>query len=1144
MTFSKTPYVPSFLRAAVSGTRPITMTFSEVSDTNILSTSSFAYDATNTGLKSTQQLNVDWSKFEKHTFFSSAEANVNMAFEQIINGFPFDGTRSEVEKFLESLTGFEKWVFDNFPRYHGALHFSGSWIEVKDHAGALYPDISKNKSGESVLNPKDGASLSIEMQLYLPTITNGNTIVCQKLSGSNYGFSLQLSASTSTGSCQAQFTYVSGAHHLSTTATLTKGQYNHVCVVLNREEGTPFASFYNNEELVDTSRGKYNFGELPIDSTTFYIGSGSTVQQSTSFVPTTTLSGSIDELRVFHAVRTLEQQKLYAQKSIYAGNGLKLYYRFNEPSPLLGLTASDSVNSIVLDSSGNALHALVSNFTGSLREGFSDHSENPMVYERSGSYPVLFPAHEDVVALNAELLNSASLYDAANPNLITRLIPEHYLLEGANFDGFENVEGTTIEPYSGEGIPGQGVMGNQQLMLSFLYIWAKFFDEMKLYIDAFSNMRFVDYESYDTIPDNFLTMLVKQYGFHLPPLFNKSTIDQYINGENIGSDISSENHPLKYVQQQLMRRVLINMPDVIRSKGTQHSIKAFLRAIGIDPENSVRIREYGGPTEKQLSFSRETKRETNYMLQFSTSSLVVSPFLTASRREVGYPLPRGTFVKSAQFPPHGVSNNLSDGLFTSGSWTVEGILKYPPSIARSLTSTTQSLMRMCVTGSSTQARPGLVFNLVAVSASVPKVVLYGRPNGDVDAPVLRVELPFSGSATPFDGDHWNFSFGRHRHDEIESRVSSSYYVRFAKADGGQVVEYAATGSFFDSYYPAASGDSQIVRNTLWNVSGSFLSIGANQSIASGSGVMFLNDTATAPSEARAVSFDGWVSNVRFWTMSMSESVFREHTRNFKSTGVTDPLENWNFTVSPSGSWGKLRLDSISKQSERNASSAGRLTFWDFSKNTMHLTGTGFPASTEVLKGETFEYSYLSPYYDDAATDEKIRIRGFQDANIIKETPWANVAPVYEVPKSEQPSDDVRFAVEFSLVDALNRDIVNIFATFDALDNAIGDPSLVYSPDYPDLDRLRDIYFQRISARLNFKQFFEFFKWFDTTIGTFIEQLIPRKAKFRGTNFLIESHMLERHKLEYFSQEIYLGDTERRIVNNLLVQLIAGNIRKY
>jgi hypothetical protein len=198
-----------------------------------------------------------------------------------------------------------------------------------------------------------------------------------------------------------------------------------------------------------------------------------------------------------------------------------------------------------------------------------------------------------------------------------------------------------------------------------------------------------------------------------------------------------------------------------------------------------------------------------------------------------------------------------------------------------------------------------------------------------------------------------------------------------------------------------------------------------------------------------------------------------------------------------------------------------------------------------MVGEIFDYSYLSPYFDEASTTEKIRVRGYQTQDLVDQTPWAGVSPIHEIVKSERPTDDTRMSIEFSLVDALNRDIVNMFATFDAIDNAIGAPELLYSPDYPDLDRMRDVYFNRISSKLNFKDFFEFFRWFDTTIGTFIEQLVPRKTKFKGTNFTIESHMLERHKLEYMSSEQYLAPSNRsRFRDVLLLQQIVGSVRKF
>jgi hypothetical protein len=123
--------------------------------------------------------------------------------------------------------------------------------------------------------------------------------------------------------------------------------------------------------------------------------------------------------------------------------------------------------------------------------------------------------------------------------------------------------------------------------------------------------------------------------------------------------------------------------------------------------------------------------------------------------------------------------------------------------------------------------------------------------------------------------------------------------------------------------------------------------------------------------------------------------------------------------------------------------------------------------------------------------------------------------------------------------------VNIFATLDELDNILGAPELVFSPDYPGLENLRNVYFNRLTDKLNLKQFFEFYKWFDNNIGTFVSQLIPKKTKFFGTNFVIESHMLERPKFEYLFSEIYLGDSNRTgLRDRILLQMFLATFAKY
>ena len=123
--------------------------------------------------------------------------------------------------------------------------------------------------------------------------------------------------------------------------------------------------------------------------------------------------------------------------------------------------------------------------------------------------------------------------------------------------------------------------------------------------------------------------------------------------------------------------------------------------------------------------------------------------------------------------------------------------------------------------------------------------------------------------------------------------------------------------------------------------------------------------------------------------------------------------------------------------------------------------------------------------------------------------------------------------------------MRIFGSLDFFDDALGRPNLLFDEFYPDLDQIRKIYFNRLKEKPDLQIFFDMFKWFSSAYGDLIGQLIPKRTKFLGVNFVIESHVIERSKFRYLFDEIYLKalfrDNDR---GNLLLSQIVGNLCKF
>ena len=1136
--------------------RPLSLSESEQDAFGQFSpTGSFRFDPSGSPLRNTQQLNVDFSKFENHTFFNSAKNKVHIAIEKIINTYPFDGTRMEYEKFLNEMSGFQKYVYDSFPKNKGFLLFSGSSgvtggtsIEVKDYQGVGTPGELEVSTAEPALDFQSGP-FSVEFSFFSPKEANDNQVIAQRLVDAERGFTIFLSSSadeTSPSETAKIKVILSDIEDpISASMEIEKGLFNQVAVVYDRGV-TNSIKMYLDGDLKTTSNAS-QIGNFQFLGTNFLIGSGTkhSVHDQDDARFAQTLTGALDEFRFFKSSRSQSDIRAYRQKGLFAQSDLSLYLKFNEPSGSFSKGGIGN-DSLVLDYSGNGLHTFVKNFSmEQRRKSRLGNVRSPVIHEDISRCPVLFPSFTDVQDVASSLMSSAAQYDVNNPNLITNLVPRHFLEDVALVEGKETIEGELGQP---PGItvdrPGGNKIQQAQLMSSVLFMWAETFDEIKMFIDELGRLLTVGYKEEDTISDSMIPFLAKYHGFTLPSQFNSTTIDQFMNGSSVMIDDAISANSLQKVQNTIWRRILTDLPYIRKTKGTRASFRSVLRNMGINPDGPFRIREYGGSATRKISDSFERKREVAAMLNFSRSlntpgsldgegkdpnrPVLISPYLSGARVERGTPEPRGTITNAGSTSP-------GDGLFTSGSWSLEGIFKFEPGISHPQK---QSLLRLHTTGTSpNRGNNWLLFNVVATKEDLSinqtgSISLYGAPLSGTNEKVLQVNLE---DVNIFDGNKWHISFGR----DTEKRgtfLSSSYFLRAGKKTIGDLYFSESLRTYNDN----RDNPLNIITGSN-NASGTFIAVGSmSLGYDKSSDIKHLN---TQTSDANFLNFTGKVANVRFFSKALTKIESMAHIRNFKSVGVENPLVNYSFTDKTTGSFEKLRVDLSMDQIVTKSDNLGNLDIFDFSQNMFHGSVVGMEPDKEIINPETFDYTIFTPKFETNQSENKIRIRSFKSVEKA-EALGVSVAPLYEIPQDEIPVDDRRFEVEISVVQALNEDIMNIFATLDFFDNAIGDPELIFADEYRDLRNMRRIYFNRLEDKISVKKFFDFFKWFDTTVGDVFEELVPRSSRYLGTNFVIENHALERPKFKYNYTDIYLGEIDRRNASLIFLQQYIGSIKKF
>lgn len=189
------------------------------------------------------------------------------------------------------------------------------------------------------------------------------------------------------------------------------------------------------------------------------------------------------------------------------------------------------------------------------------------------------------------LLDSATQYDIENKNFIKNNIPEYILQNSEN------------ENY-----------------LLFLSMVGEHFDKIYYYTKAIEKSRGLGYKAKNTISDKLLYNTLKSFGWDAKNLSNDSKLWEYALGLDSNGN-ASETNPEKQRTYELWKRIINNLPYLLKHKGTKKGIYALLSCYGI-PSSNLSILEFGGPEPTGEQRGKLVMDSLTNVLRFNTGSKI------------------------------------------------------------------------------------------------------------------------------------------------------------------------------------------------------------------------------------------------------------------------------------------------------------------------------------------------------------------------------------------------------------------------------------------------------------------------------------------------------------------------------------------
>lgn len=627
--------------------------------------------------------------------------------------------------------------------------------------------------------------------------------------------------------------------------------------------------------------------------------------------------------------------------------------------------------------------------------------------------------------------------------------------------------------------------------LVFLSMIGHFFDNIFIYISNLPSERKIGHSTTEEFTRRIVDYMLETFGWNLDDSLEQTNLlNNYLTSEQMEglNDMSAEDR-LKAIRN----RVLLNLPRIYKTKGTEESIRLILACYGI-PSALLSIREYGGLnyTDNVASY---TTFERTYMYQWNTSSIY---------DEFRVPIPPGIHSYLAKI-------------------SIDDATPY-------IYGKDQTLFGSVPTGSTMGSPSGSGMWAVGFTRvpakNAGKIFFKMGYNGDEKVKIYSPQFPL------FDGDIYSIMVRKNLPDlgfdldPVENHMPSTYDLYVQKNSYGNVVmQLTSSATIYDS-------------NThfLFNGTASNLIIGGWFAVQNGQGYTGTMDKVQVWFDPMPDnSFEDYVNNINSYAYSGSRPaeqllIFRMHTDYPFNMRQIPPdsthsywMGNWknanSFYAGPNASIKMQQYLGVFPQVDiSNIKSyypwAGTQKLVYNSSSCQYVTQSCYPFQFKVIDYPSVWT--VSNYGPNKFRNEKIRFTSQSIAARFDDKERSTY-----IPRNDSAPDSNQVGLFADPQDFRNRDIVRFFGNYDIM-GAIGDPTNQFSSSYDSLRNLRQEYAEASTdcsgSRTLFNELVTLFKlYFNRSIFESIKNVVPARANAL-IGVLIEPTVLERPK--YQSKPIF------------------------